>query len=90
MECNQELKIVERKFAGKSRMVEIKIKLICDHTECRKAATLYRLREGESGKWHVIGQFDRIASKDGMVHACSDRHADLIDASTRERSQSAS
>jgi hypothetical protein len=68
-------------------MVEIITKIICDHTECRKAATLYRLRDGESWKWHAGGQIDRIASKDGMLHACSDRHADLIDASTSERSQ---
>jgi len=70
------------------------MKLICDHTGCRKFTALFRHRD-EAGRtwkligrwkasaWKLIGQWKTRAAEDGMIHACSNEHAELIDVSIR-------
>jgi hypothetical protein len=72
----------------------IEIRLICDHTGCRKSAALFRHRDEAGGTWKLIGhwkasawkligQWKTTAANDEMLHACSNEHAELIDVSTR-------
>jgi hypothetical protein len=53
--------------------------LICDHGPCRKAAKLYRLRDGEPGTWKLVAQWKTTAANVGMLHACSNEHAGQVD-----------
>jgi hypothetical protein len=72
----------------------VEIKLICDHMRCRKSAALFRHRDEAGGTWKLIGQWKpsawkligqwkTTAANDGMLHACSKEHAELIDVSTK-------
>jgi len=61
----------------------VETNLICDQPPCRKAATLFRHGDKPEYGWKVIGQWKTLAAKDGMIHACSNEHAELIDISIK-------
>jgi hypothetical protein len=58
--------------------------LICDYPKCNGTASLFRHKDEEGGTWKWISRWKETAAKDGMLHACSNEHAELIDCSHDE------
>jgi hypothetical protein len=57
----------------------VHITLYCDQPRCRKAAEIFRHESEQAGTWKLIGQWKSTAAKEGMLHACSYKHAEEID-----------
>jgi hypothetical protein len=57
----------------------VETNLICDESPCRKSAALFRHVDKPEYRWKLIGEWKTLASKDGMIHACSHEHAEKID-----------